>query len=141
MEEILKELKNNNQNFSSEYSELMKEYYQKMMTQPDNRQNIPGINQPDEEGGMMIVPKPYCCVKTLDKNSQKIFINITAHEKIDPPKEENILEVDLQYGVRVPMSLSEKAEDFDAKSTNFNLIPNLTNFSLVFEFLYFIQQN
>jgi len=116
MEEIIKELKNNNENFSSEYSDLMKTYYQKMMSQPDKSQNIPGVNQPDEEGGMIIVPKPYCCVKTLDKNSHKIFINITAHEKIEAPKEENILEVDLQYGVRVPMSLSEKAEDFDAKS-------------------------
>ncbi len=116
MEEILKELKEKNENFSSEYSELMKEYYNKMTTQPNSGQNIPGINQPDEEGGMIIIPKPYCCVKTLDKDNQKVFINLTSHEKIDAPKEENILEVDHQYGVRVPMSLSEKTEDFDAKS-------------------------
>jgi len=119
MEEILKQIQSKNENFSSEYSELMKEYYQKMMTQPMDKQNIPGINQPDEEGGLIIVPKPYCCVKTFDKHSQKVFINLTSHEKIDAPKEENLLEVDHQFGVRVPMSLSEKTEDFDAKSKTF----------------------
>jgi len=115
MENIMKDLKDNNENFSAEYSELMKEYYQKMMKNPTDKQNVPGINQPDEEGGMIIVPKPFCCVKTFDKNNQKIFINILSHEKIEAPKEQHILEVNNQFGVRVPMSLSEKAEDFDAK--------------------------
>ena len=112
----MKDLKNNNENFSAEYSELMKEYYKKMMKNPtDKQQNIPGINQPDEEGGMLIVPKAFSCVKTFDKANQKVFINILSHEKIEAPKEQHLLEVNNQFGVRVPMSLSEKAEDFDAK--------------------------
>jgi hypothetical protein len=119
MEKIMNDLKNNNENFSAEYSELMKEYYQKMMNNNNNNpagnQNIPGINQPDEEGGLIIVPKPFCCVKTFDKTNQKIFINILSHEKIESPKEQHILEANNQFGVRVPMSLSEKMEDFDAK--------------------------
>lgn len=116
MEEILKELKNKNEDFSAEYADLMKEYYQKLLTQPGDKSNIPGLNHPDEEGGLIIVPKPYCCIKAIDKNSQKVFINFTMHEKIEAPKEENILEVDNQFGVRVPMSLSDRFEDFDAKS-------------------------
>ena len=119
MEETLKDLQNNNEKFSDDYINLMKEYYSKMMNQPGEKTNIPGVNQPDEEGGMIIIPKPYCCIKTLDKTGQKIFINLTVHEKIEAPKEQHILEVENQFGVRVPISLSEKAEDFDAKSKKF----------------------
>lgn len=115
MEDLLKNLKNSNEQFSEEYTNLMKDYYHKISNQQKSGQNV-GLNQPDDEGGVIISPTPYCCIKTMDNSNQKIFINILHHEKIDAPVEEHILEIDNQLGVRLPMSLSEKYEDFDAKS-------------------------
>lgn len=111
MEDLLKNLKDNNEKFSDEYLNLMKEYYSKLSNQ-DGAQ----LNKPDSEGGMLIVPNVHCCIKTIDSTGQKVFINITSHDKIDQPKEEHILELENQYGIRLPLSLSDKLEDFDTKS-------------------------
>lgn len=73
-------------------------------------------NNPDEidsEGGKIITPEPYCIIKTFNSHNEKVFINITTHKDILPPTEEHILEMNSQLGVRVPLSLSEKKEDFD----------------------------
>ena len=111
MDELLDSLKNNNEKFSEEYYDIMKEYYSKIKNQEGAQ-----LNKPDSEGGMLILPNVHCCVKTHDSSGQKIFINILHHEKIEQPKEENILELENQYGIRLPLSLSEKYEDFDNKS-------------------------
>lgn len=107
---IFNQIKNNNEKFMEDYKDVMQDYFLKMQNQKKDP------NQIDEEGGKIILPNPYCCIKTRDKKGQKIFINITSHEAVDMPKEENILEMDNQYGVRVPLSLSDKSEDFDNKS-------------------------
>ena len=99
----------NNENFMDEYRMMMSQYLQKMQHTP-----MPNLkNEIDEEGGKIITSIPYCCFKTVDATNQKIFINLTSHELVDGPKEENILELNNQYGVRIPLSLSEKVEDFD----------------------------
>lgn len=111
MNDLLKDLKENNEKFSEEYYEMMRNYYEKMVK--TENQKVPNPNEPDEQGGITITPTECFCLKTKDVNGQKIFLNITSHEKIDAPKEEHILEVDNKYGVRLPLSLSERYEDFD----------------------------
>jgi hypothetical protein len=93
----------------------MKDYYSKLV----NQQNMGvenKLNQPDEEEGLIITPIPFCSIKTKYYTDQKIFINISHHDKIETPKEEHILEIDNQFGIRLPMSLSEKYEDFNVNS-------------------------
>ena len=67
----------------------------------------------EKTGGITITPEEYCCVKTTDETGQKIFLNLCSSDKIDPPAEQHILEMNNQHGVRIPLSLSEKYEDFD----------------------------
>jgi hypothetical protein len=114
MDDLMNSLKNNNEQFSDDYIKLMAEYYTKLQNSGDASKIA--LNQPDAEGGMLIIPNHYCCIKTTDRNGSKIFINITSHDKIEAPKEENILEMENQYGIRLPMSLSDKYEDFDNSS-------------------------
>jgi hypothetical protein len=114
MEDLVSSLKNSNDKFSEDYVSLMKEYYTKLQQSGDAGKL--NLNQPDAEGGMLIIPNHYCCIKTTDTNGQKVFINITSHDKIEAPKEEHILEMENQFGVRLPLSLSDKYEDFDNKS-------------------------
>lgn len=105
-------IEESNENFSDEYARMMRQYIEKMQNNP-----TPNLkHEIDAEGGKIITPVPYCCIKTTDSTNQKIFINLTSHELIESPKEENILELNNQYGVRIPLSLAEKVEDFDAKS-------------------------
>jgi hypothetical protein len=110
---IYNELKNNNEKFMEDYQSMMKDYYLKL--QNTNKLNPSEV---DEEGGKIITPEPYCCIKTKDNKGDKIFINILGHEAIDMPKEENILEMENQFGIRLPLSLSDKVEDFDNKSNS-----------------------
>jgi hypothetical protein len=120
MENLMNDLKNSNEKFSEEYLTLMREYYEKLSNGGMQNLNSQGMksspDQPDEEGGLVITPVPCCVVKTSDSNGQKIFINVTCHDKIEAPKEEHILEMENRRGVRLPMSLSEKFEDFDNKN-------------------------
>ena len=122
MDDFINELKMKNNQFSEEYINMMKQYYQKLMNNPQELQNTinnlknaeKGI---DPEGGITIVPDPYCCVKVQDETGQKIFLNLCGSDKIDPPKEQHILEMNNQQGIRIPLSLSEKYEDFDVHGT------------------------
>ena len=118
MDDFLKELKSKNKEFSDDYVNMMKQYYQKLMNNPAELQNTlnqlkGGKDQVDSEGGITITPDEYCCIKTTDETGQKIFLNLCSSDKVDPPAEQHILEMNNQQGVRIPLSLSEKYEDFD----------------------------
>ena len=122
MDDFLKELKSKNKEFSDEYVNMMKQYYQKLMNNPQELQNTinnlkNAQNGIDPEGGITIVPDPYCCVKVQDETGQKIFLNLCGSDKVDPPKEQHILEMNNQEGIRIPLSLSERYEDFDVHGT------------------------
>ena len=122
MDDFINELKMKNNQFSAEYINMMKQYYQKLMNNPQELQNTinnlkNAENGIDPEGGITIVPDPYCCVKVQDETGQKIFLNLCGSDKIDPPKEQHILEMNNQQGIRIPLSLSEKYEDFDVHGT------------------------
>ena len=122
MDDFINELKMKNNQFSEEYINMMKQYYQKLMNNPQELQNTinnlkNAENGIDPEGGINIVPDPYCCVKVQDETGQKIFLNLCGSHKIDPPKEQHILEMNNQQGIRIPLSLSEKYEDFDVHGT------------------------
>lgn len=110
--DLLNELKNNSDNFNKDYQELINSYLlkNKGINNATNLNNPLNLNQ-DE--GKLVTPEPVCLFKTFDENNEKIFINIASDNVVSAPKEENILEMNNQYGIRVPMSLSEKAEDFD----------------------------
>ena len=122
MDDFINELKQKNKDFSEEYITMMKQYYQKLMNNPAELQNTlnnlkNGQNGIDPEGGITITPEPYCCVKVQDETGQKIFLNLCGSDKVDPPKEQHILEMNNQEGIRIPLSLSEKYEDFDVHGT------------------------
>jgi hypothetical protein len=146
MDDLMNELKNSNEKFSEEYLTMMKQYYEKMMKTGDpGMKSGKGITEPDEEGGMIIIPEQNTCLKTIDKHGSKIFINITTHEKVEAPKEEHILEVENQLGVRIPLSLSEKFEDFDNKNQpcqvydiiiNPNVMKKADTDPMLFQFLF-----
>lgn len=75
----------------------------------------------DQEGGAMIQPVPGFVVKTKDKTGQKVFINMTTHELVDPFEEKAIPEGDREKfdnsetGIRIPLSMGQLREDFDKK--------------------------
>ena len=122
MDDFINELKMKNNQFSEEYVNMMKQYYQKLMNNPQELQNTinnlkNAQNGIDPEGGITIVPDPYCCVKVQDDTGQKIFLNLCGSDKVDPPKEQHILEMNNQEGIRIPLSLSERYEDFDVHGT------------------------
>ena len=122
MDDFINELKQKNKDFSEEYINMMKQYYQKLMNNPAELQNTlnnlkNGQNGIDPEGGITITPESYCCVKVQDETGQKIFLNLCGSDKVDPPKEQHILEMNNQEGIRIPLSLSEKYEDFDVHGT------------------------
>ena len=122
MDDFINELKQKNKDFSEEYINMMKQYYQKLMNNPAELQNTlnnlkSGQSGIDAEGGITITPEPYCCVKVQDETGQKIFLNLCGSDQVDPPKEQHILEMNNQEGIRIPLSLSEKYEDFDVHGT------------------------
>lgn len=69
----------------------------------------------------MIQPIPGFVVKTKDKTGQKVFINMTTHELVDPFEEKPIPEGDREKfdnsetGIRIPLSMGQLREDFDKK--------------------------
>ena len=118
MDDFIKDLKSKNKEFSDEYIEMMKAYYQKLMNNPSELQNTLNSlknSNIDSEGGITITPDKYCCIKTTDENNEKIFINLVSSDKVDAPAEQHILEMNNQHGVRIPLSLSEPFEDHDIK--------------------------
>ena len=56
-------------------------------------------------------------MKVQDETGQKVFLNLCSSDKVDPPKEQHILEMNNQEGIRIPLSLSERYEDFDVHGT------------------------
>lgn len=68
----------------------------------------------DPEGGCTIQPNPGFVVKTKDQNGQKIFVNMTSHELVDPPEKKFLPDSD-SPAVRIPLSLGNIHEDFDKK--------------------------
>lgn len=120
MDDFLNELKSKNKEFSDDYMKKIQEYYKKLLNNPAELQNTlnnlqNGKGGIDSEGGITIVPDKYCCIKTFDETGQKVFINLVSSDKVDPPQEQHILEMDNQHGVRIPMSLSDPMEDTDVK--------------------------
>lgn len=117
MDDFIKELKSKNNQFSEEYINMMKQYYQKLLNNPQDLENtinsLKGGRGIDNEGGITIVPDPYCCIKVTDDAGQKIFLNFCSSDQVEQPKEQHILEMNNQEGIRIPLSLSEKYEDFD----------------------------
>ncbi|CAI2367262.1 unnamed protein product [Moneuplotes crassus] len=68
----------------------------------------------DPEGGCTIQPNKCFVIKSKDQNGQKMFVNMTSHELVDPPQEKHLPDSD-QPAVRIPLSLGEIREDFDKK--------------------------
>ena len=44
----------------------------------------------DTEGGITIVPDPYCCLKVQDDAGEKNILNLCGGDKIGPLKEQQI---------------------------------------------------
>ncbi|CDW72984.1 protein kinase domain protein [Stylonychia lemnae] len=111
------------------HEDIMKLYQQLMSGQvPPDLQNqfesfVDANGNPiiDAEGGAMIQPQPGFVVKTKDKNGQKVFINMTTHDLVDPFEEKPIPEGDREKfgdsesGIRIPLSMGQLREDFDKK--------------------------
>lgn len=135
---FLKELSTKTNEFYGDYEKLMKNYHsqniQNKIKQQKEEQlsqlnpsggkppteedllkllNKKNTNEIDPEGGKIIIPEPFCAVKLFDKKGGKVFFNITTHDDIQPPNEEHILEMNSELGIRIPLSLSERKEDFD----------------------------
>jgi len=68
----------------------------------------------DEEGGLLIVPDAGFVFKTKEANTEtKFFINIAHHPILEKPEAQEIVDMENQQGVRIPMSLGNIREDFD----------------------------
>ena len=69
MDDFINELKMKNNQFSEEYVNMMKQYYQKLMNNPAELQNTlnnlkNAQNGIDPEGGITITPDPYLLCKS-----------------------------------------------------------------------------
>ena len=116
MDDFINELKQKNKDFSDEYVNMMKQYYQKLMNNPAELQNTlnnlkSGKNGIDPDGGITITPEPYCCVKVQDETGQKIFLNFCGSDQVEPPKEQHILEIEAH---RTPETI-KKMEDYNKR--------------------------
>jgi len=81
----------------------------------DNAHETPdGKPAIDGEGGAVIQPSAGFVVKTKDQNGQKVFLNMTSHELVDPMEEKDLPDSD-EPGIRIPLSLGTMREDFDKK--------------------------
>jgi hypothetical protein len=80
----------------------------------------------DPEGGCTIQPAIGFVIKSKDQHGQKIFINMTSHELVEPPEEKHIPDSD-QPAVRIPLSLGEIREDFDKKGEPCQVIDCIWN--------------
>ena len=104
------------------YSQLMNgQIPQELQSYYDSHKDANGKPIIDEEGGAMIQPEAGFVVKTKDKNGQKVFINMTSHELVDPFEEKPITQEEAtklgtgQTGLRIPLSLGAVKEDNDKK--------------------------
>jgi len=73
----------------------------------------------DAEGGWFIQPEKGFVVKTKDQTGQKVFLNMTSHDHIDPFEERAVpLEQQKEHGtsemgMRIPLSLGAVREESD----------------------------
>ena len=124
MQDFINELKIKNNQFDEEYLNMMKQYYQKLMNNPaELRNTINNLknaqNGIDAESGITLL---------LCKNTRWInILNLCGSHKIDPPKKQHILEMNNQGGNRIPLSLSEKHEDFDVHWTACEVYDTIMN--------------
>lgn len=51
----------------------------------------------DEDGGIMVEPAARFVFKTLDKQGEKIFLNIASHPIIDEPEEKYLVEMEVNF--------------------------------------------
>lgn len=70
----------------------------------------------DNEGGIVVEPKPFFVMKFREANGGKVFANITGHSLVEEPEAKEFLQAAGETGIRVPMSVGLLREEFD-KST------------------------
>ena len=63
----------------------------------------------------MIEPTQDFVIKTHFKSGEKLFINIVTHYVVDEPEEKQMVDMQNQQGIRVPMSVAAVREDRDKK--------------------------
>lgn len=61
----------------------------------------------------MIAPDKGFVFKTKEKYGGKVFINITHHPIIDKPEEKEMVDLDNETGIRIPMSMGPVREGSD----------------------------
>lgn len=78
-----------------------------------------------QQGGIpstQVIPKPGFCLKTKNKQNEKVFVNICMAENVPPPKDLSdneliqLLESDDPTGFRIPMSIGEPHAELDKSS-------------------------
>lgn len=78
-----------------------------------------------QQGGIpstQVMPKPGFCLKTKNKQNEKVFVNICMAENVPPPKDLSdneliqLLESDDPTGFRIPMSIGEPHAELDKSS-------------------------
>ena len=68
----------------------------------------------DEEGGLVIAPDKGLVLKYIDRHSgEKIFVNVVKHPAVDHPEEKELVDLENQAGLRIPMSMGRVREDSD----------------------------
>ena len=74
----------------------------------------------DEEGGLVIKPDQGLVLKLFDKHSgEKIFVNVVKHPAVDHPEEQQLVDLDNQSGLMIPMSVGRVREDRDKSMNEF----------------------
>lgn len=77
------------------------------------------LNQPDEEGGMLIDPQPGFVLRTYTFHQMKVFVNVVHHESVPCPHEKYLdtrslgLDSDSLTGIRLPFSMGDLKEESD----------------------------
>lgn len=78
-----------------------------------------------QQGGIpstQVMPKPGFCLKTKNKQNEKVFVNICMAENVPPPNDLSdneliqLLESDDPTGFRIPMSIGEPHAELDKSS-------------------------
>lgn len=83
------------------------------------------LSSVQQQGGIpstQVMPKPGFCLKTKNKQNEKVFVNICMAENVPPPKDLSdneliqLLESDDPTGFRIPMSIGEPHAELDKSS-------------------------
>ena len=70
----------------------------------------------DKEGGILVEPTPHYVMKFKEEKGGKVFVNITGHSLIEEPETKELIQMEGETGLRVPMSVGPLREDFDQSS-------------------------